>query len=73
MGQLIVKMVLTLYVLLIQAVKILLATRDSLQREKENQKNNGADGSPTDTESQLDPIQVSCFFVEQPTYNTRKW
>nr|GEV89053.1 tetratricopeptide repeat (TPR)-like superfamily protein [Tanacetum cinerariifolium] len=41
-----------------QAVKILLASRDSLQREKENQKKNGADGSLTDTESQLDPIQV---------------
>ncbi|XP_076883954.1 uncharacterized protein LOC143532941 [Bidens hawaiensis] len=41
-----------------EAVKILLATRDSLQREKSNQDNNGGDNSQIDTESQLDPIQV---------------
>ena len=54
------KLVITfLVLLLIQAVQLLLATRDSLEREKKNQANTGADGSPIDTQSQIDPIQVS--------------
>ncbi|KAJ0698042.1 putative tetratricopeptide-like helical domain superfamily [Helianthus annuus] len=41
-----------------EAVKILLATRDGLEREKINQENIGGGNSQIDTESQLDPIQV---------------
>ncbi|XP_076920784.1 uncharacterized protein LOC143582007 [Bidens hawaiensis] len=41
-----------------EAVKILLATRDSLERDKSNPDNIGGDNSQIDTESQLDPIQV---------------
>ncbi|KAM0003702.1 putative tetratricopeptide-like helical domain superfamily [Helianthus debilis subsp. tardiflorus] len=41
-----------------EAVKILLATRDGLEREKLNQENIGGGNSQIDTESQLDPIQV---------------
>lgn len=51
-----------LYLLHTQAVKVLLASRDSLERDKENRKNIRGDGGITDTESQLDPIQVSCSF-----------
>ncbi|KAI3775188.1 hypothetical protein L1987_49757 [Smallanthus sonchifolius] len=41
-----------------EAVQILLATRDSLEREKSNQENTGGDNSQIDEQSQLDPIQV---------------
>ncbi|KAI3716381.1 hypothetical protein L6452_23676 [Arctium lappa] len=41
-----------------EAVRILLTTRDSLEREKANQANTGTDGSLIDTQSQIDPIQV---------------
>lgn len=50
-------MIMLLYLLLIQAVKILLASRDNLQKEKSNQENIG------DSESQLDPIHVSVPFA----------
>ncbi|KAI3803279.1 hypothetical protein L1987_31429 [Smallanthus sonchifolius] len=41
-----------------EAVQILLATRDSLEREKSNQENTGGDDSQIDEQSQLDSIQV---------------
>lgn len=60
------KIVITfLYLLLTQAVKVLLASRDSLEREKSNQGNIGADSSQIDTQSQLDPIQVSCSHLHK--------
>ncbi|KAK9078425.1 hypothetical protein SSX86_002482 [Deinandra increscens subsp. villosa] len=40
------------------AVQFLLATRDSLEREKSTQKSIGGDNSQIDTQSELDPIQV---------------
>lgn len=64
MGQPIMKIVITfVYILLSQAVKVLLASRDSLERENSNQSNIGADGSQIDIQSQLDPFQVSCSFA----------
>ncbi|KAL8235227.1 hypothetical protein R6Q59_021327 [Mikania micrantha] len=41
-----------------EAVQILLATRDSLDREKSNQENIGGDNNQIDSQSELDPIQV---------------
>ncbi|KAK1416970.1 hypothetical protein QVD17_26090 [Tagetes erecta] len=41
-----------------EAVQILLATRDNLEREKSRQENVGGDNSQIDAQSDLDPIQV---------------
>ncbi|KAI7754260.1 hypothetical protein M8C21_033537 [Ambrosia artemisiifolia] len=47
-----------------EAVQILLATRNSLERQKSNQENIGGDNSQADAQSQLDPIQARFFAPE---------
>lgn len=53
-----------MYLLLVQAVRILLATCDNLEREKSNQEIVGGDNSQIVAQSELDPIQVSLSFAK---------